>query len=173
MKKAESVPDLSATWMSAVRATAVSRGSTTMRVAPRSWPPDVLGQHGEALADVGSREQEAVGEQDVGEGVARPVDVEGELVGPGGTDHAEPAVVVDVPGLQRHPGELADQVGLLGEEARPAEYAEGVPPVLLLDAPDLGDGEVECLVPGDLPQFLVARAAHEGAVSRSGWLTCW
>lgn len=147
--------------MSAVRAMAVSRGSMTIRLAPRSGPPHVLGHHGEALADVGARDQQAVGEQDVGEGVAGPVDAEGQLVGARGADHAEAAVVVDVPGLEGDPGEFADQIGLLGEEAGTAEEPEGIVPVALLDAFDLGDGEVERLVPGDLAEVLVAGAAHQ------------
>lgn len=147
--------------MSAVRAIAVSRGSTTIRLAPRSRAPHVLGHHGEALADVGARDQQAVGEQDVGEGVAGPVDAEGEFVGARGADHAESAVVVDVPGLEGDPGELSDQIGLFGEEAGPAEEPEGVVAVALLDALDLGDGEVERLVPGDLAEVLVTGAAQQ------------
>ncbi len=123
--------------------------------------PDVLGHHGEALAHVGAGDEQAVGEEDVGEGVAGPVDAEGELVGTGRADHAEAAVVVDVPGLEGDPGELAHQISLLGEEAGAAEEPEGVVAVGPLDALDLGDGEVERLVPGDLAELLVAGAAHE------------
>lgn len=123
--------------------------------------PDVLGHHGEALADVGARDEQAVGEQDVGEGVAGPVDAEGQFVGARRADHAEAAVVVDVPRLEGDPGELAHQIGLLGEQAGPAEEPEGVVAVGLLDALDLGDGEVERLLPGDLAEFLVAGVAHQ------------
>ncbi|CAM5261514.1 hypothetical protein STANM309S_03318 [Streptomyces tanashiensis] len=53
MKKAESVPGLMATWTSAVRAIAVSRGSTTMRLAPRSRAPHrywvMTGKHSPTL----------------------------------------------------------------------------------------------------------------------------
>lgn len=128
---------------------------------PVAGAPDVLGHHGEALADVGARDEQAVGEQDVGEGVVGPVDAEGQLVGARRADHAEAAVVVDVPGLERDPGELAHQIGLLGEQTGPAEEPEGVVAVGLLDALDLGDGEVERLLPGDLAELLVAGAAHE------------
>ncbi|CAO0833999.1 hypothetical protein SMICM17S_05359 [Streptomyces microflavus] len=53
VKKAESVPGLRATWMSAVRAMAVSRGSMTMRLAPRSRAPQtywvITGKHSPTL----------------------------------------------------------------------------------------------------------------------------
>lgn len=123
--------------------------------------PDVLGHDGEAFADVGAGDEEAVGEEDVGEGVAGPVDTEGELVGARRADHAETAVVVDVPGLEGDPGELAHQIRLLGGEAGAAEQPEGVVAVGLLDALDLGDGEVERLLPGGLPELLVAGPAHQ------------
>lgn len=45
--------------------------------------PQVLGHDGEALPDVGPGDQQTVGEEDVGERIARPVDPEGELVGAG------------------------------------------------------------------------------------------
>ncbi|OAR26206.1 hypothetical protein A8W25_12240 [Streptomyces sp. ERV7] len=60
MKNAESVPGLRATWMSAVRATAVSRGSITIRVAPRSRAPHtywvMTGKHSPTLDPAMSRQ---------------------------------------------------------------------------------------------------------------------
>lgn len=60
LKKAESVPGLSATWMSAVRAIAVSRGSITIRLAPRSRAPQtywvITGKHSPTLEPAISRQ---------------------------------------------------------------------------------------------------------------------
>lgn len=66
-----------------------------------------------------------------------------------------------MPGLEGDPCEFADEIRLLGEQAGTAEEPEGVVAVGLLDAFDLGDREVERLVPGDLAEHLVAGAAHQ------------
>lgn len=60
LKKAESVPGLSATWMSAVRAMAVSRGSITISEAPRSRAPHrywvITGKHSPTFDPAMSRQ---------------------------------------------------------------------------------------------------------------------
>ncbi|OAR26207.1 hypothetical protein A8W25_12245 [Streptomyces sp. ERV7] len=66
-----------------------------------------------------------------------------------------------MPRLERDTGELADQIGLLGEEAGPAEQSEGVVAVGGLDASDLVGRVVQGLLPGDLPEGLVTGAAQQ------------
>jgi hypothetical protein len=102
-----------------------------------------------------------LGLQQVGPRVASAVDAERLLVGRRGRDHAEPAVVVDVTGAERDPGELAHQVGLLGGHARPAEHAEGVTPVGVLDAPHFTGDPVEGGLPRHRAQRRVPGLAHE------------
>jgi hypothetical protein len=128
---------------------------------PVPGPPEVLHGHREALGHVAAGDDHEVGLQQVGPGVAGPVDAEGLLVGRGRRDHAQPPVVVDVAGAQRHPGELAHQIGLLGGHAGPAEHPEGVAPVGRLDPPDLGHDPVEGRLPGDGVQRPVPPVAHE------------
>jgi hypothetical protein len=124
-------------------------------------PPEVLHGDREALGDVGAGDHDHLGLQQVGPGVAGPVDAEGLLVGGGRRHHAEPPVVVDVAGAQGHPGELAHQVGLLGGHAGAAEHPEGVRPVGLLDAADLRHGRVQGRLPGDRVQRPVPAVAQQ------------
>src|SRR5581483_212399 len=55
-----------------------------------------------------------------------------------GTDHAEPAIVVDVRRFQAHAGELAHQVGFFIGQAGAAEDGEGIVAMLRLNALDGG-----------------------------------
>jgi hypothetical protein len=126
-------------------------------------PPEVLHGHREALGDVGPGDHDHLGLEQVGPGVAGPVDAEGLLVGGGRRHHAEPPVVVDVTGAQGHPGELAHQVGLLGGHAGPAEHPEGVAPVGGLDPLDLGHDPVQGRLPGDRVQRPVPGVAQQRA----------
>ena len=86
----------------------------------------------------------------------------------GGARHAVAAVVVDVRGAERDPGELAEQIGLLvGQRAR-TEHADRVGPVLALDALEgLGD-HIEGSVPACRRQFAAAPRTS-GVRSRSRW----
>ena len=58
------------------------------------------------------------------QGLVVAVDAERLLVRGAGADHAEPAVVVDERRLQADARELAEQIGLLGRQARAAEHAD-------------------------------------------------
>ena len=99
--------------------------------------PDVVGRDRRALGDVRAGDPDHLRADHVGPRVGRAVDAERLLVRRAGADHAEPAVVVDVRRLQADARELAEQVGLLGREARAAEHADDAGAVRLLDAVDL------------------------------------
>ena len=86
--------------------------------------PDVVRRDRRAFGDVRAGDPDDVGADHVRPRVGRPVDAERFLVGCAGADHAQPSVVVDVRRLQAHPGELAEQVGLLGRQARAAQQAD-------------------------------------------------
>ena len=86
--------------------------------------PDVVGRDRRALGDVRAGDPDHVGADHVGPRVGRAVDAERLLVRGAGADHAQPAVVVDERRLQADARELAEQVGLLGRQARAAEDAD-------------------------------------------------
>ena len=86
--------------------------------------PDVVRRDRRALGDVRAGDPDHVGADHVGPRVGRAIDAERLLVRGAGADHAEPAVVVDVRRLQADARELAEQVGLLGRQARAAEHAD-------------------------------------------------
>ena len=89
-------------------------------------PPDVAGRDRERLGDVGAGDPHDVGERDVAPRVGVAVDAERLLVAGAGRHHAEPAVVVEVGGLQGEAGELADQVALLVGQRDARQHGEGV-----------------------------------------------
>jgi hypothetical protein len=140
---------------------AVSRVHHHQLGPPVPGRPEVLHGHREALGDVAAGDDDQLGLQQVGPGVAGPVDAERLLVGGRRRHHAEPPVVVDVARAQRHPGELAHQVGLLGGHAGPAEHADGVASVGGLDAPQLGHDPLQGGLPGDRVQGGVAAVAQQ------------
>ena len=92
-------------------------------------------QHRLGVGDVGQRERQAA------------VDAEGPVGRGGRRRHAEPAVVVDGRRPQRHPGELAELVGLLVGQAAAAEAADAVAAVGVLRTLDTGDDAVQRVVP--------------------------
>jgi len=82
--------------------------------------------------------------------------------------HAEPAVVVDVRGAQRDPGELAELVGLLVGQPTAAEDGHSIRSVLL-SVPDAGHDALESLVPADGDQRRVpAGTGQRGAQALRG-----
>ncbi len=131
-------------------AVAVSRGSTTMWVAPAARPcVEALHGRRHRRRGVGAHQQHRLGLADVGEREGQSaVDAEGPVARGRRRGHAEPAVVVDHRGAQRDPGELAEGVGLLVGQAAAAEAADGVAAVLGLHALQALGHQVERLVPG-------------------------
>ena len=99
--------------------------------------PDVVRGDRRALGDVGARDPDDLGADHVGPRIRRAIDAERLLVRGARADHAEPAVVVDERRLQADARELAQQVGLLGRQARAAEHADRVVAVRLLEPRDL------------------------------------
>ena len=75
------------------------------------------------------------------------IDIERELVSDARRDHAEPAVVIDVPGAERDARKFPHQVRFLGNQRRAAEYGDGILAVLRLNFPQSARCEVECFVP--------------------------
>src|SRR5439155_16268047 len=84
--------------------------------------------------------------------IGLPIHSERPAVGGARADHAQAAVVVDVGGLQREPGKLAAEVGLLICHRRSAEEREGVFAVSALNRADGRNGLVERLVPARVPE---------------------
>src|SRR5262249_21646187 len=119
--------------------------------------PEVARRDGSALGDVGPADPNDLGQGNVAHRVAGPIDSERLLVAGRGRDHAQPAVVIDVPRLQTDAGELADQVTLLGGHAGPAEDREGVVAVRRLDSADPGGDALDRLLVADGPEALRRR----------------
>ena len=91
-----------------------------------------------------------------------------QLVGRARRDHAQAAVVVDVPRAERDARELAQQVGLLGGERGAAVHRDGVLAVFLLDLAQPPGGEVERLVPGGRRGSRRPCASADRAAGRDG-----
>jgi hypothetical protein len=119
---------------------------------PIPGPPDVAGRDGEGLGHVRPGHPHDVREGDVAPRVGGPVDAQCLLVPRAGRHHAVAAVVVEVGGLQRQPGELADQVALLVGERDARQHGDGVVAVGGLDAADLAHHAVESVVPRNRPE---------------------
>ena len=96
--------------------------------------PDVMRRYRSAFGDVGAADPDDLGLEDVGPRVGGPVDPERLLVGGGGADHAQAAVVVDVGRLQTDAGEFTHQVGFFRGQAGAAQHREGGVPMGRLDA---------------------------------------
>ena len=158
---------------SALRAIGVMRGIEHDELAAvLARLPQVVGGDGRALGDVGARDQDDLGLRDVAPGIGAAVNAKDLLRRRAGRDHAEPPVVVDVGGAQRHSRELAHQVGLLVGERRAGQHREGVAAVSLLNALHLADHAVERRVPADGLEALALRRAASGCISRSGCSSC-
>ena len=69
--------------------------------------PQVMRRDGCALRRIRSGDHDDVRDGKVGPRVGCPIDTEREFVGGAGRDHAQPSVVVDVLGAERHACELA------------------------------------------------------------------
>ena len=134
------------------RGSAASGGMVSAGLAPDQ-------QQGVGRAEVGQRERQP------------PVDAEGPDAGGRRRGHAEPAVVVDVAGAQRDPGELAQRVRLLVGQPAAAEDADRVPAVpSAWTARDAGRRSGPAPRPSS--PGAVRRSpgrAPAGVVSRSGW----
>src|SRR5947209_6290033 len=112
---------------------------------------------------IGPDQQDDVGRRDVSQRERQaPVDAERAGSRRGGRRHAEPAVVVDLGGVQSDPGELAELVGLLVGQTTAAEAAHRVRTVVLLGAPHGMDDPIERVVPGGGFEWRVAPVADQG-----------
>ena len=154
LASAMSVPGMGARCRAAPLAVAVRRGSTTMWVAPLARPSSKYCMAGGMVsAGFEPDQQDRLRLRDVGERERQPpVDTE-RPVGRGRRGrHAEPAVVVDGAGPQRHPGELAELVGLLVGQAAAAEAAHTVRPVPELRLADGLDDAAQRFIPARRPQ---------------------
>ena len=132
--------------------------------------PDVVGGDRRALADVGARDEHHLRLGDVGPRDGAAVHAERQFVGGAGRNHAQAAVVIDVPGAERDAREFAEQVGLLGGQRRAAVDRDGILAVFLLDFAQAPRREVQSLVPDGLAEALRVRIS--GSSRRSGWLPC-
>jgi hypothetical protein len=95
--------------------------------APLAEPVEVARGRRHRLGQVGADQDQHVGPLDVGERERQPAVDPERLVGRARRrGHAPAAVVVDLAGAQRHPGELAEQVGLLVGQTTAAEDGVGV-----------------------------------------------
>jgi hypothetical protein len=115
------------------------------------------------LGDVAADQQDRTRGGDVGDRHGQsPVQAERPVLGGGRRGHAEAAVVVDVRGAQRHPGELAELVRLLVGQPAATEDRGGLTPVRALDPADLGGDPVQRGIPGDRFQRRVPARPHQG-----------
>ena len=88
---------------------------------------EVAGRRRHGLGQVGADQHQHVGLLEVGERERQPaVEPEGPVAGRRGRRHAPAAVVVDLAGAQRDPGELAELVGLLVGQPAAAEDRDRV-----------------------------------------------
>ena len=108
-------------------------------------------RHG--VGGVAADKQHRARPADVREREGQPA-VDTESADPGGSRrrHAETAVVVDLRGPERHPGELAEGVRLFIGQPTTAEDADGVRAVLFPDPAQLRRDPVERVVPGHRTQ---------------------
>ena len=148
------------------------RGSATISFAAVvAAAPDVVGGDGRAFADIGADDEEHFGLRDVAPRDRAAIHAERELVGGARRDHAEAAVVVDVPRAERHAREFSQQVGLLGGQRRAAVDRHGILAVLVLNFAQPARGEIERFVPAGFAEAL-RRCACSGSSRRSGWFAC-
>ena len=121
---------------------------------------EVLDGRRHRVGQVAAEQQHRVAVLQVGQRERQPaVDAESAVRRRSGRRHAEPAVVVDHPGAQGEPGELAQLVRLLVRQATTAEDGDGIGAVLVADRPDPSGDVVERLVPRHLDE-VVALAAQ-------------
>ncbi len=130
------------------------RGRRTPRVddhdLPAALPERVEVARGRrhGLGQVGADEDDDVGLLDVGQRERQPpVQAEGPRPGRRGRRHAPAAVVVDLRGAERDPGELAELVGLLVGQPSPAEDRDRVGAPLRAQRGEAAGDQVERLVP--------------------------
>ena len=139
--------------------------------AALAQPVEVPGRRRHRLGEVGADEHHHVGLLDVGERERQPaVDPERPVAGRGGRRHAPAAVVVDLAGAERDPGELAELVGLLVGEPAAAEHRDAVRSALPAQLEQPGRDQVERLVPRSRAQLTRAcgRAAAGWSAARGG-----
>ena len=155
-----SVPGRNGRYRSALREIGVMRGSATISLrAMVAGAPDVIGGDGRAFAHVGADHEDHVRLRNVAPGNRAAVHIERQLVGGARGDHAEAAVVIDVPRAQSHTRELAQQIRLLGNQRSAAENRDGVLAILGLNLAQPPDGEIERFIPGAGPKTDVG--AHQ------------
>ena len=74
--------------------------------------PDPVRERWECFADIRAANHDDFGMGQIGIVVRSTVQAEGFFVSRPGTDHAQPAVVIQIPGLERHARELSNEVAL-------------------------------------------------------------
>ena len=117
--------------------------------------PDVVGGDGRAFAHVRADHEQHLRFRNFGPRNRTAIHVERELVGDAGGHHAEPSVVVDVSGPQRHTREFAHQVRLLGGERRASINRYRVFAVAVLHLAQTACGEGHGIVPTRLRETAV------------------
>jgi hypothetical protein len=74
--------------------------------------PEPVSKRGKCLAHVCAADHHHLGVLEVGVVIRAPIEAESLLVSRAGTDHAEPAIVIQIARLECNSRELADQVAL-------------------------------------------------------------
>ena len=130
--------------------------------APLAEPVEVARGRRHGLGEVRPDQDHDVGLLDVGERERQPaVDPEGLVAGGGRRRHAPAAVVVDLAGAQRDPGQLAELVGLLVGEPTTAEDRDRVRAGLLAQLAQPVADQVQGLVPRRGAELTGGPVAHE------------
>ena len=123
---------------------------------------EILHQRRHRLGRVAAREEHGLGPRNIGDRKGEAA-IDAESLEPGGCSrrHAEPPIVVDVRGADRHPGELAEQVGLLVGQAAAPEHGDRVGAVLSLDRGQAARHEIERFVPTGGTEWVALPVADE------------
>src|SRR5215472_4863208 len=121
--------------------------------------PYIVGRDRGALADVGPDNKQDFGLGNLAPRNCAAVDPERQLVRGPRRNHAEAAVVVDVPGSQRDASKLAEQIRFLGGERCSPVNSNGIFAVLVLNFTHTPNRDIERLVPTCWLKTVVA--AHQ------------
>src|SRR6185503_6198654 len=114
--------------------------------------PDVIGRDRRAFADIRAGNEQYLRLRNFAPWNEAAINIEGELVSYAGRNHAEAAILIDVPRAQRDARKLTHQIRLLGGKRCAAEDGDGVLSVFFLDFAQAASGEVERFVPTRFPE---------------------
>src|SRR5262249_49925631 len=120
--------------------------------------PDVVGCNRGALANIGTNDKQDFSLRNFAPGNRAAVDAECQLVCSSGRNHAESAVVIDMPSSHGHTSKLAQEIRFLGGERCASVNRESILAVLALNLTNTVYSEIEAFIPACSPKTI--GAAH-------------